>query len=111
GEMPDSYNLVVNGNHSLVSRISEAVEGELGEKLKTINGRISSLDTRKAELEAAKKDKKEEEVPQAEKEELEDLSKKIGEQKDKKAGMLKDFASGNKLVSQLIDLALLSNNM
>ncbi len=111
GEMPDSYNLVVNGNHPLVSRISEAVDTELGEKLKTINGRIASLDARKVELEAAKKDKKEEEIPQAEKEEMEDVSKKIGEQKDKKAGLLKDYASGSKSVSQLIDLALLSNNM
>jgi molecular chaperone HtpG len=111
GEMPDSYNLVVNGNHPLVSRITETVESELGGKIKTINGRISSLDARKAELEAAKKDKKEEEVPQAEKEELEDVDKKISEQKSKKETLLTDYASGSKLVSQLIDLALLSNNM
>ena len=111
GDMPDSYNLVVNGNHPLVKRIVEGVEGELGEKLKSVYSRISSLESRKAELEAAKKDKKEEEIPQAEKEELEDVSKKIKEQKDKKDELLKEYASGNKLISQLIDLALLSNNM
>ena len=111
GDMPDSYNLVVNANHPLVTRIAEGVEAELGEKLKTINGRMAGLDSRKAELEAAKKDKKEEEVPQTEKEELEDVKKKLSEQREKKEELLKTFAGGNKLVSQLIDLALLSNNM
>jgi molecular chaperone HtpG len=111
GEMPDSYNFVVNGNHPLVTRIVSDVEEKVGEKLKTIGGRISSLDTKKAKLEASRKDKKEEEIPQAEKEELEDVEKKITEQKEKRDKLLKDYASGNKLVSQLIDLALLSNNM
>ncbi len=111
GDMPDSYNLVVNGNHSLVLRIATEVDKKLGEKLETINGRISSLNSRRSELEDAKKDKKEEEIPVAEKEELEDVNKKISEQNDKKADLIKKYASSNKLVSQLIDLALLSNNM
>ncbi|ASB50257.1 molecular chaperone HtpG [Alkalitalea saponilacus] len=111
GEMPDSYNLVVNGNHPLVTKIAGDVDEQLGEKLKTITSRVASLNSRKSELEAAKKDKKEEEIPQAEKEEMEDVEKKISEQNNKKGELLKDYASGNKLVSQLIDLALLSNNM
>ncbi|TCO08700.1 molecular chaperone HtpG [Natronoflexus pectinivorans] len=111
GEMPDSYNLVVNGNHPLVTKIAGDVDEQLGEKLKTINSRVTSLNSRKSELEAAKKDKKDEEIPQAEKEEMDDVEKKIGEQNNKKSELLKDYASGNKLVSQLIDLALLSNNM
>lgn len=111
GDMPDSYNLVVNGNHPMISRISNDLEAELGDKLKTIYGRISSLDSRKSELEAARKDKKEEEIPQAEKEEMDDVEKKLSEQKAKKEELLKNYASKNKLISQLIDLALLSNNM
>ncbi len=111
GELPDSYNLVLNGNHMLVNRITTEIEESVGEKLKKIRSRISSLESKHAELEAAKKDKKEEEIPQAEKEELDDVNKKITEQKSKKESILKEFASGNKLVSQLIDLALLSNNM
>ena len=111
GELPDSYNLVLNGNHALVNRIATEIEESLGEKLNSIRSRTASLESRRSELEAAKKDKKEEEIPQAEKEELDDVNKKITEQKDKKESVLKEFASGNKLVSQLIDLALLSNNM
>lgn len=111
GELPDSYNLVLNGNHVLVNRIATDVEELVGEKLTKIRSRISSLESKRTELEVAKKDKKDDEIPQAEKEELDDLIKKIGEQKDKMEKLLKEFASGNKLVSQLIDLALLSNNM
>ncbi len=111
GELPDSFNLVLNGNHILINRISSEIEEKLGEKLNKIRSRISSLETKQAKLETSKKDKKEEEIPQAEKEELVDLKNKIAEQKDKKETLLKDFAGGNKLVSQLIDLALLSNNM
>lgn len=111
GELPDSYNLVLNGNHALVNRIATEVDESLGEKLNSIRSRTASLESRRSELEAAKKDKKEEEIPQAEKEELEDVNKKINEQNNKKENILKEFASGNKLVSQLIDLALLSNNM
>lgn len=111
GDMPDSYNLVVNGNHNLVKGISEAVDKELGEKLTSIRSRITSLETKVTKLEAANKDKKEDEIPQAEKEELEDVKKKVSDQKEKQKKLLTEFADKNKLVSQLIDLALLSNNM
>ncbi|MCL2072514.1 MAG: molecular chaperone HtpG [Marinilabiliaceae bacterium] len=111
GELPDNYNLVVNGNHQHIVRIVEEVEKELGDKLSSIRSRIASLESRVKELEAAKKDKKEEEIPYSEKEELEDTNKKIEEQKSKKEEILKKFASEEKHVSQLIDLALLSNNM
>jgi molecular chaperone HtpG len=111
GEMPDSYNLVVNGNHTLVQRIVKDCEDAVGEGVNTLRGKMKSLEARKSELEKAKQDKKEDEIPQAEKEELEDVEKKISELRGKKDDALKDFASGNKLVSQLIDLALLSNNM
>ncbi len=111
GDLPDSFNLVVNGNHQLVQRISKECEEAVGESVSSARSRIEGLEVRRQELEKAQKDKKEEEVPQAEKEELEDVEKKIGEVKAKKDEAITGFASQNKLVSQLIDLALLSNNM
>ncbi|MDR2928665.1 MAG: molecular chaperone HtpG [Cytophagaceae bacterium] len=111
GELPDSYNLVLNGNHPLIARITERVETSVGEKLTGIRSRITSLEGRRGELETSHKKMKDEEVPQAEKEELSDINKKIDEQKSKKSTLLKEFAANEKLVSQLIDLALLSNNM
>ncbi|PWD97798.1 molecular chaperone HtpG [Marinilabilia rubra] len=111
GEMPDSYNLVVNGNHELIQRVVKDCEEAVGESVSSLRGKMESLESRKSELEKSKEDKKEEEVPQAEKEELEDVEKKVTELRGKKDEALQGFASKNKLVSQLIDLALLSNNM
>ena len=111
GEMPDSYNMVVNGNHGLVNRIIEDEEKEVGEKVSSLRSKIESLEGKRAELEKAKEGKKDEEIPQADKDEMEDLNKKLTELNGKKDQELSTFASSNKLVSQLIDLALLSNNM
>ncbi len=111
GEMPDSYTLVVNANHELVKRVLGDMEAATNEKVNTLYGKIESLEKRKSELEKAKEGKKDEEIPQADKDEMSDVDKKIGEINAKKDEELKAFASGEKLVSQLIDLALLSNNM
>ncbi len=111
GEMPDSYTLVVNANHELVKRVLGDMETATNEKVNTLYGKIESLEKRKGELEKAKEGKKEDEIAQADKDEMSDVDKKIGEINVKKDEELKAFASGEKLISQLIDLALLSNNM
>ncbi len=42
---------------------------------------------------------------------MEELNKKIRELEEKKKNILEEFGKKSKLVPQLIDLALLSNNM
>jgi len=111
GEIPDSYNLVVNESHPLVERILSDEKTEVGSQVESLRSKLLSLEKRREELNKAKEGKKEEEVPHAEIEELSDVTKKIKELNDKKDGILKEFGTNNKLVSQLIDLALLSNNM
>jgi molecular chaperone HtpG len=39
------------------------------------------------------------------------VEKKIADEKSKKDAILSKYASGNKVVRQLVDLALLQNNM
>ena len=39
------------------------------------------------------------------------MEKKLNEQKEEKTKVLNGYAAGNKVVHQLIDLALLQNNM
>ncbi len=111
GDMPDSYSLVVNGNHGLVKSVLSELEKAEGEKLSSIGGRIDALDKKVKELRDSHKDKKEEEIPQIEKDEIEESEKKITEQRDKQNEIIKNFADKNSNISQLIDLALLSNNM
>ena len=58
-----------------------------------------------------KEGKKEEDIPTSEKDELKDVNKKLDELKIKKEAVFAGYASKNKVVRQLIDLALLQNNM
>ena len=110
GNMPDSYNLVINANHPLVSKIAEGTEKKLGAKLVKLREEKSGLSEEQQLLEKAKEGKKEEEIPQSEKDQMETVNKKLGELEDKRIEMLKKHGKGQKLVKQLIDLALLANN-
>ena len=111
GDMPDSYNIVVNSNHPLIDRIVKEEESAVSEKISPIKSKISALNGKRSELEKAKAGKKEEEIAQADKDELAEVSKKIEELNSKRDEILKEFGRNTKLISQLIDLALLSNNM
>lgn len=111
GEMPDSYNLVINSNHPLVVKIAEEKEIAVGGELKKITDKIQPVKSSKDELEKATKGKKDEEVSQEDKDRMSDLNKKIEEIEKKRETILQNFSRENKLVKQLIDLALLSNNM
>jgi molecular chaperone HtpG len=111
GEMPDSYNLVVNTAHPLVKKILTDEETACLAEVSPLVAESAELESKIKSLKDAHKDKKDEEVPQAEKEEISSLESKTGEIKTKKETIISGFAAQNKEVRQLIDLALLSNNM
>jgi molecular chaperone HtpG len=110
GNMPDSYNLVVNANHPLVVKIVEQTEKKLGKKLEELRTEKSGLSEEQQLLEKSKEGKKEEEIPQSEKDQMETVNKRLNELEDKRIEMLKKYGKDQKLVKQLIDLALLANN-
>ncbi len=111
GEMPDSYNLVVNSSHPLVKRVLAEQTEQVGSDVENLNAEILPLDGEKAELTKAKEGKKEEEVPQADKDRLEEIEKKISTLNAQKKEKLEAFGKENELAKQLVDLALLANNM
>ncbi|NDV45567.1 molecular chaperone HtpG [Paludibacter sp. 221] len=111
GEMPDSYNLVVNTAHPLIEKLLKDEESATKDKVEPIVKNLSDAESRKNALKESQKDKKDEEIPAAEKEELNDLQKKIDELTTEKKLVYKTYAGENTQVSQLIDLALLANNM
>ena len=110
GNFPDSYNLVVNSNHPLVNKVAEGTEKKLGKKLEALREEKKGLSEEQQLLEKAKEGKKDEEVPQSEKDQMEEVNKKLNELEDKRIEMLKKYGKDQKLVKQLIDLALLANN-
>ncbi|WP_417127728.1 molecular chaperone HtpG [Phocaeicola sp.] len=111
GEMPDMFNLVLNSDHRLIKQVLSDAETACAEKLVPVESEIAMLTLRRNELQKAQEGKKEEEIPTAEKDELNDVEKKIEAQKTEKENILNGYAAGNKVVHQLIDLALLQNNM
>jgi len=111
GEMPDMFNLVVNADHKLVKHVMEGEDKECSAAIQPVQNEIDSLNARHAELEKQHKGKKEEDIPVAEKDELADIDKKTADLKAKKDSILSGYAGNNKIIRQLIDLALLQNNM
>ena len=111
GDLPDSYTIVVNTNHPLVKATLKAEKEELATDFEKLNTELKKLEETKKTIENETKDIKPEEIPQEKKDKLEETDKKISEIKQEKEQKLNNFGKNNKLVSQLIDLALISNNM
>lgn len=72
---------------------------------------IKGLQARFAALGEARKAKKPEEVTQEEKDDMTATEKKLSDERAKKEQIVAAHAKGNKVVHQLIDLALLQNGM
>jgi molecular chaperone HtpG len=111
GEMPDSYNLVINTAHPLISQLLKKQDDNLSEQLSALYTDINKNKQIQTSLQESQKDKKVEEIPSDEKEQLESINLQIKTAEAQKLSLLESFASETKQVKQLIDLALLANNM
>ena len=110
-QMPDSYNLVLNSDHELIKKVLEDETAKCADLLKPITSEEKGLEARLAALRQEQGKKKPEEITQEEKDDLQNTEKALNEQKDKKKQVIADYAKDNKVVHQLIDLALLQNGM
>ena len=111
GQMPDSFNIVLNSDHPLVKKVLEESEAATAEALKPIVSELKGQEARLAAIRAAQDKKKYDEITQEEKDQKAEAEKAVQEQKDKKTAVIADYAKGNSIVHQLIDLALLQNGM
>lgn len=69
------------------------------------------MSARLAALHQGQSGKKPEDITQEEKDDVQKTEKAIDEQRNKKNQILGDYAKGNNVVHQLLDLALLQNGM
>lgn len=111
GELPDSYNLVVNPNHQLVIKVSDELYAAKGSELSSNDVERKRLKEEIDFMEKEHNKKKSDEISQVEKDDLEKLRKELSDIEDSRKNILEAFGSGNNTVKQLVDLALLSNNM
>lgn len=111
GQMPDSYNIVLNIDHTLIKQILSDISAKTDNELKPINSEIKGQKAREAALQQAQKDKKAEDIPEKEKEDLQNTRKNITELTEKQKQIIANAAKDNSAIHQLIDLALLQNGM
>ena len=110
-EMPDTYSLVLNSDHPLIKKILEDEKEKTAADLKPVASEIKGQEARLAALRQEQDKKKPEEITQEEKDNVNNTQKAIEEQRSKKQQIIADYAKGNDILHQLIDLALLQNGM
>ena len=110
-QLPGSYNLVLNSDHPLVKRVLDELTANTTEELKPIDSELKGQEARLAALHQSQDKKKPEELTQEEKDDMQNTQKSVSELKDKKKAVVAEYAKGNEVVHQLIDLALLQNGM
>jgi len=111
GEMPDMFNVILNSDHKLIKIILEDEEKTCKEATTPIQTEMNDVDKQRSELRKSHEGKKDEEIPTTEKDQLKELDNHYSELNKKKEAIYGDYAGTNKVIKQLIDLALLQNGM
>ena len=110
-QMPDAFNLVLNSDHPLIKGVLDGEKQECGSQLSPVDSELKGLEARLAVLHQTQSAKKPEEITQEEKDDVKNTEHSILEQRTKRTDIIAAYAKGNKVVHQLIDLALLQNGM
>ena len=111
GEMPDMYSLVLNTDHRLVKQVNDELNTSLADRLAPIDAELRGLNARRQAIETAQQNTKSEDLTEAEKADRKQVNDDIAAQEKLREEALADYARTNKLVPQLIDLALLQNGL
>lgn len=105
GELPDSYSLILNVNHPVVKGIISDTKEKIGSQVKPIEDSLNGLNKAISELRDKKDATDDDKTMLANKEkEAEDARKSENE-------IISKYAAEVPAISQLIDIALLSNNL
>ena len=108
GELPDSYQLVVNVEHPLVKAIREKASAALEG---TIRPLLDTIDSRNAEAEKIRKDAGDKPLSAEDEQRVKDLEKEVADARTAEDEAIKAYAPKAPEVSQLVDLALLGNGL
>jgi molecular chaperone HtpG len=111
GEMPDSYTFVVNVAHPLIENLLKDEDAKCAEKVQPFIAQVSDIQKQINEIDERNKGKKYDEISQEDKTAKDDFQKKIDELNSEKKQIFATYSAENKQVGQLVDLALLANNM
>lgn len=108
GELPDSYNLIVNVEHPVIKKIMTGAEADLMPTLKPL------FDATRADNEASeqvRKSAKDGKLSDEDSAKIKELDEKIAHNRNEEKKAATEYASAQPLVRQTIDLALLANGL
>ena len=105
GELPDSYEIIVNTNQPKVKAIVEESTKALEGEVNPIRTEIDTLNNEMTEARKQASDKKEE-TP-----DLSDKEKRVGELREKESSIVAEYGKTQPVVRQIIDLALLQSHL
>jgi molecular chaperone HtpG len=106
--MGDNYTLTLNTASPLVNHLASDLLSETEEKLKPVQEDIDEKDKAVKEINEKLKDVKWEDQTEEQKKERQDAETAVQEARQKKHAIYKDNAADNKIISQIIDVAMLS---
>ncbi len=108
GELPDSYNLIVNTEHPLVKAIKDNADSAIGATVAPISENIEKDNAEITKLREGAKDGK---LSDDDNKKVTDLEQEISTLRDKESKTISAYAAQQPTVKQLIDLALLGNGL
>ena len=111
GQMPDTYTVVLNADHKLVKKVLDEERAATEGELKPVSSELKGQQARLAALHQSQSKKKAEEITKEEKDDLQNTEKAVNDLRQKKNDIIASHAKDNKVVHELIDLALLQNGM
>lgn len=108
GELPDSYNLIVNTEHDIVKRIMTDANENVMPRLKPLFEAISANNDKTKSLRDNAPEGKLSDVDQSQ---IKHLDEDTAHQRAEEKKISTEYASAQPLVKQVIDLALLANGL
>lgn len=108
GEMPDSYNLIINTEHPLIVKVRNDADANVAEKLAPISKAITDNNSKITALRDANKDKT---LSEDDNSNIKSLEEAVKQLRDEETALLSTYASSQSTIKQLVDLALLSNGL
>lgn len=108
GELPDSYSLIVNTEHKLITQVRDNADKEIANIVSPI---IAEIDEKNAQITALREENKDGKMNDENSEKVKSLENDVNQLRAKQNEIIAQYAEKQDLVKQLIDLALLGNGL
>lgn len=112
GELPDSYNVIVNTENPVIKRIKDSADSSLLSSVEEFAGRIADYNSQITALRDSVKDKgADAKLSDEDQGKLTSLEEEVKHQRKEQEKVIGDYAASQPIVKQVVDLALLANGL